>query len=180
MHEDRIMCKVLGLEDLKDTFLHGFNRYQVTDQVVFKDNHLYKVKSDYFIDDWDDNKKSRVIHDLRTCIAEGGKVIGAYEEEALAGFANIKSPFFGSQMKYIELPYIHISRERRGTGIGKKLFTKCCEEAKILGAEKLYIAAHPSVESQGFYTAMGCIEAVEINEKIVSREPLDIQLEKIL
>lgn len=178
--KNKIMIRSLGLEDLKDTSLNHFSRYQVTDQVLFKENNHYKLKSDHFIDDWDDNKKVRVIDDLRTCIMEGGTVIGAFKCEELAGFANIESCFFGSKMEYLELPYIHISSERRGYGIGKNLFEKCCEEAKRLGAAKLYIAAHPSVESQGFYKAMGCREAVEINEKIWSREPLDIQLEKVL
>ena len=176
----KIMFKLLSLEDVKDTFLNHFKRYQVTNQVLFVEDNQFKLKSDHFIDDWDDNKKAQVICDLRTCILEGGKVIGAFEGEDLAGFANIESCLFGSKMEYIELPYIHISSERRGYGIGKKLFEKCCEEAKRLGASKLYIAAHPSVESQGFYKAMGCREAVEINEKIWSREPLDIQLEIIL
>lgn len=178
--KNKIMIKVLSLEDLKHTFLSNFNRYQVTDQVLFKENNQYKLKSDHFIDDWDGDKKALVIDELRTCIMEGGTVIGAFECEILAGFANIESRLFGSKMEYLELPYIHISSERRGYGIGKKLLETCCEEAKRLGAAKLYIAAHPSVESQGFYRAMGCREAVEINEKIMSREPLDIQLEKVL
>lgn len=175
-----IICKVLSLNDLTDTFLSEFNRYQVTNQVLFKENHQYKMKSDHFIDDWDDNKKAQVIQDLRICIDQGGSAIGAFDEAGLAGFANIDGCFFGLKMQYLELPYIHISSERRGSGIGKILFKKCCEEAKKLGAGKLYIAAHPSVESQEFYKAMGCDEAVEINDVILSREPLDIQLEKIL
>lgn len=178
--KNTIICKVLGLVDLNDSFLKEFNRYQVTNQVLFKEIDQIKMKSDHFIDDWDDEKKAQVIHELRTCFVKGGRVIGAYDEKSLAGFANLECHLFGSNMEYIELPYIHISTERRGSGIGKKLFIKCCEEARKLGAEKLYIAAHPSIESQGFYKAMGCKEAVEINEKIVSREPLDIQFEKIL
>lgn len=178
--KNTIICKIVSLDDLNDTFLSEFNRYQVTNQVLFKDNQLYKMKSDHFIEDWDDNKKAQVIHDLRSCINQGGRVVGAYDEAVLAGFANIDGCLFGSNMDYVELPYIHISAERRGSGIGKELFKICCEEAKKLGAGKLYIAAHPSFESQGFYKAMGCDVAVEINENILSREPLDIQLEKIL
>ncbi|ANX14315.1 hypothetical protein ABE41_020055 [Fictibacillus arsenicus] len=178
--KNTIICKVLSLNDLHDTFLSEFNRYQVTNQVLYMENHQYKLKYDHFIDDWDDNKKAQVIHDLRICIDQGGRAIGAFDVSGLAGFANIDGCLFGTKTEYAELPYIHISSERRGCGIGKILFEKCCEEAKKLGARKLYIAAHPSVESQGFYKAMGCDGAVEINEKILSREPLDIQLEKIL
>ncbi|MCM3719558.1 GNAT family N-acetyltransferase [Fictibacillus phosphorivorans] len=178
--ESKIIIKSLGLEDLKDTFLKDFKRYQVTHKVLFMEDDQYKVKSDHFVDDWDDVKKAQVLSDLRTCLLKGGKVIGAFISEELAGFANIESSLFGSKKEYVELPYIHVSSDRRGYGIGKKMFNKCCEEAKRLGAAKLYIAAHPSVESQGFYEAVGCKKAVEINDEIKAREPLDIQLEKVL
>jgi GNAT superfamily N-acetyltransferase len=178
--KSKIICKVLELSDFNGSFLTKFNRFQVTDKVWFRENNLYKVKSDHFIDEWDDDKKALVIEDLCQCLNYGGKVLAAYDEDGLAGFANVNGLLFGSKKEYVELPYIHVSSERRGSGIGKKLFNKCCEEAKKLGAVKLYIAAHPSVESQGFYKSMGCHYAVEINEIILKREPLDLQLEKIL
>ena len=80
-------------------------------------------------------------------------------------------------MDYVELPYIHVSRELRGSGIGKRLFEICCKEAKLLGAKKLYIAAHPSVETQRFYKHRGCTLASEINTVIFNKEPLDLQME---
>lgn len=178
--KNKITCRLLELADLNHNFLAEFNRYQVTDQVWFKENNQYKIKSDHFIDEWNDDKKALVIEDLRKCLSNGGIVIGSYDEDGLAGFANIESLLFGSKKEYAELPYIHVSSELRCSGIGRELFMKCCKEAKKLGAVKLYIAAHPSIESQGFYKAMGCKHAVEINESILEREPLDLQLEKLL
>ena len=49
--------------------------------------------------------------------------------------------------------------------------------AKSNGAEKLYISAHSAVESQAFYHAMGCVEAVEYKKEHVEQEPYDRQLE---
>jgi len=49
-----------------------------------------------------------------------------------------------------------------------------------LGAEKLYISAHSSVESQAFYRSMGCAEAEEYNARHVELEPCDCQLEYLL
>jgi hypothetical protein len=46
-----------------------------------------------------------------------------------------------------------------------------------MGAQKLYISAHSSQESQAFYKAMGCVEAMEYNKRLVSEEPCDCQLE---
>lgn len=42
------------------------------------------------------------------------------------------------------------------------------------------MSTHSSEETQAFYKAMGCMEAVEYNEKLVSEEPCDCQLEYCL
>ena len=52
-----------------------------------------------------------------------------------------------------------------------------CEEARRLGADKLYISAHSSKESQAAYRALGCSFAEEINEELAAAEPFDVQLE---
>ena len=52
-----------------------------------------------------------------------------------------------------------------------------CEEARQLGADKLYISAHSSKESQAAYRALGCSFAEEINEELAAAEPFDVQLE---
>lgn len=102
------------------------------------------MKLDSFIDDWDHEKKLSVVHALRTGLQDGGIVIGVYQQMELIAFANVESNRFGTRKEYVEFPYIHVSKELRGSGIGKRLFQICCEKAKQLGAEKLYIAAHPA------------------------------------
>lgn len=47
----------------------------------------------------------------------------------------------------------------------------------VVGAKKLYIAAHPAEETQKFYKSVGCLPAIEVNREIYDKEPLDIQLE---
>lgn len=49
-----------------------------------------------------------------------------------------------------------------------------------MGAKKLYKSAHSSQETQAFYQAIGCVEAVEYNESLIAAEPYDCQLEYIL
>ena len=93
---------------------------------------------------------------------------------------SIESEFFGAHKEYVQLSSIHVSYKSRGRGIGKELFIIAIQEAKLLGAKKLYISAHSSEESQAFYKVMGCVEAEEYNEKIVSKEPYDCQLEFVL
>ena len=65
-------------------------------------------------------------------------------------------------------------------GIGKQLFQMASTWAREKGAKKLYISAHSSIESQAFYKAMGCVEALEYNKEHVEKEPCDCQLEYIV
>lgn len=172
--------KELSLEEVQENFLSTFNRYQETQQVLVKHNDQLMMKTDSFIDDWDEVNKLSVVQSLRACVQAGGSVIGVYHQADLIAFANVESTRFGIRNEYVELPYIHVSNDLRGNGIGKKLFEVCCEKAKLLGAEKLYVAAHPSIETQCFYKQMGCTLASEINDEILNKEPLDLQMERLL
>lgn len=172
-----IEYRVLDVADLDSSLFEKFNRYQETKRVWFKGHDQYSLKVDHFVEQWDDEKKTSIIQDLHNCVRTGGFVIGAFVDNSLVGFANVEMEFFGLNKEYLELPYIHVSNEFRNFGIGKKLFELCCEKAKHMGAKKLYIAAHPSEETQHFYRVIGCILAEEINQTIYKKEPLDIQLE---
>ncbi|QOR67789.1 GNAT family N-acetyltransferase [Cytobacillus suaedae] len=175
--ETDIVYKLLTIEDLTNDVLLNFQRYQETNFVWFKEDDQYKVKEDYFVDYWDGEKKAQVVQSLCQCILNGGFVIGSFIGKQLIGFANVEGEFFGKNREYLELSYLHVSNEHRKFGVGRKLFEKCSIEAKKKGAKKLYIAAHPSVETQAFYQKVGCTYAVEINQEILEKEPLDIQME---
>lgn len=175
-----IKYTVLNLNNLNNTFLKDFNRYQETNHVLFNDNGKYIIKNDHYIEKWDDIKKDYIIQSLKKCIKSGGNVIGVFYNDILIGFAAIENEFFGDDKEYIELTYIHISNEYRKKGIGKKLFKLCCIKAKEMNAKKLYIGSNPSMETQNFYKSVGCISAKYVNQKIFNSEPLDIQLEYIL
>lgn len=180
MDDNNIKYKILKLNDLGDTFLKYFNRYQETDYVLFNDNDKYIIKKDHYIEKWDDTKKKNIIQSLSNCIKKGGNVISVFYNNILIGFAAIENDFFGDNKEYIELSYIHISNEYRNKGIGKKLFELCCIKAREMNAKILYIGTNPSIETQNFYKSVGCIFSKYINENIYNNEPLDIQLEYIL
>lgn len=179
MHS-KIIYKSLDSNDLQPDSLKQFNRYQETKRVWYRENDQYNIKPDYFVEQWDDAKKNQVISELQNCLKSGGIVTGAIVDGQLIGFANIERELFGVNHDYRELSYIHVSNDFRNLGIGKKLFQLCCISAKEIGTRKLYIAAHPSEETQYFYRSVGCVYAVEINQRILAKEPLDIQLEFIL
>lgn len=172
--------RIIRFEQLTSDLLNSFSRYQVTTQVKYLTMGSLLTKEDRFIDDWDWQQKQRVIRELRQCIATGGYVVGAFEVDKLIGFASIEGHLFGPGNEYVELSYLHVSKDQRNGGVGQRLFNYCRLLGEKFSASKLYIAAHPAVETQNFYARMGCTLAAVINQDILAREPLDIQLEALI
>jgi len=173
-----IIIRKLNTKDIHPAMLEHFHRYQETHHAwVPEEGAQPALRETYFVDEWDSQKKQQVIRHCLACVNADGCVTGVFQKDLLKGFSVIEEPVFGSHRQYRELSYLHVSRELRGQGIGRELFSFTCMCAREMHGQKLYIAAHPSKESQAFYKAMGCIPAQEINQEILKREPFDIQLE---
>ncbi|WP_270181096.1 GNAT family N-acetyltransferase [Alkalihalobacillus sp. CinArs1] len=175
-----LTIKQITPSDLYPSMLDTFNRNQETSRVLVNENGSLVEKEDHFKDKWSLTRKREIVQHFRDVTEGGGAVIIANMDTTVVGFAVIESEVFGDRSRYRELSYIHVSSEHRGNGIGRKLFNVVTNVAKQLGAEKLYIGAHPSIETQRFYFSMGCVLAEEMNEDIYNREPLDLQLEYTL
>ena len=74
------------------------------------------------------------------------------------------------------LDLIQVDKNFRGQGIGRILWEKAVEEARLNSAKELYISACPSEETIRFYKAMGA----EVTDKpimaIAKDEPDDLQM----
>ena len=99
---------------------------------------------------------------------------GAFDGKRIIGFATVSHRIFGAAARYVQLVCFQISEEYRRQGIARKLFSLACEEARRLGADKLYISAHSSKESQAAYRALGCTPAEEVNEELAAAGPFDV------
>lgn len=130
-----------------------------------------------FVEDWDISKRRSVAEEILSCVKDGGFAYGAFSGGSVVGYVCVSGKRFGSEGQYIELILFHVSEPFRRMGIGKELFRLACNEARQIGAGKLYISAHSSKESQAAYRSFGCVEAVEINAEIAENEPFDIQME---
>lgn len=176
----RVSYRRLESAELVPSVMADFDRYQeVTKCWRFVDGELV-IRDVVFTEQWGDKEKSGFIDDLVGIVRRGGTVFAAEKDGRVVGLASVDGEPFGSRGQYIELASIHVSAECRGLGIGKVLFKMACDEARERGAEKLYISAHSSVESQAFYQHCGCVLAEEINRRLAELEPYDIQLEKAL
>lgn len=160
----------------RELFTH-FKRRQIVTKCWRKIDGRWCIKEIPFIDDWTDKEYELLVSYLKNTVSTGGIVIGAFFQEQLKGFVSVEGDLIGKNKEYLDLSSIHVSEDMRGKGIGKELFQLAKRWAKEQGAKKLYISAHSAVESQEFYRAMGCVEAVEYNQEHVEKEPCDCQLE---
>lgn len=177
---ETIIYKQLKDIEINIALFSSFNRYQDVKKCWRKENGEWILKEIAFTEQWDSDEYEYLVKCLQNTVNSGGAVFGAFHKEVLIGFASVENEFFGSQKEYLQLSCIHTSYESRGMGIGKKLFSIACKKAKQMGAQKLYISTHSSEESQAFYKATGCVEAVEYNAKLVDAEPCDCQSEYCL
>lgn len=137
------------------------------------------INIDYLDEDWPNGYDYHINH-LKDTIINNGASIGAFENEKLIGFFTVNSQIFGEKYKYVLLDQLFIDLNYRNKGIGKKLFNYSMDEAKKLGAEKLYICAGSAEETIAFYFSRGCTEAIEINKELYEIDKRDFQLEKTL
>lgn len=172
-----ITYRSLAYSEIDTNLFSTFVRRQIVKDCWRKVDEQWTIKSDPFIDDWSANDYVFLVKCLRNTICTGGMVFGAFSGENLKGFVSVERILFGSEKQYADLSSIHVSQDMRGEGIGRKLFMEAKAYAKKCGAKKLYISAHSAVETQAFYKAMGCVEALEYNQQHVEKEPFDCQLE---
>lgn len=176
-----IQYRAIAQAELTPRLFAAFDRRQeVTDCYRRGADGVWCVRSDPFLDDWSAEDYAFLVQCLRRTLERGGAVFGAFADGALKGFCSVEAPPLGSRGQYRDLTSLHVSRELRGRGMGKKLFALAADAARRMGGEKLYISSHPAVETQAFYRGVGCRDAEEIDAARSAREPSDCPLEYIL
>lgn len=170
----------LNAGNFNDHSLDRFVRHQQVKECWRKADGQWKLVPIEFEENWSVKQCREIAADVALHMAKDQTAIGAFDGEEVVGFITISHRLFGNSANYAELVCFQVSEPYRGKKIGKTLFTQACEEAKRLGADKLYISAHSSKESQAAYQALGCVHAAEINQKLAEEEPCDVQLEYVL
>lgn len=173
-----IQYKQLIIDDVREGLLDYFNRFQEVKK-VWRIIENKKVLIEHpFTEEMDKREKNALIMGhFAECIREGGCVFVALYQNNVIAFATLPYAFFGSRNQYVNIAEFYTSYEFRGYGIGKNLFAQCAEQGKKWGAEKLYISSHSAEETVAFYRSVGCVDAIEINQRLAEKEPYDIQME---
>ena len=158
----------------KDIFseinLDDFNRQQEITRIYVRKDETYVLEEQRGVMDWSIDKKKEVAHDL----VDGNYISYlAFEEDRIVGFMSLVKKLVSGRMI---LDLIQVDKEFRGQGIGRMLWEKAVEEARLNGAKELYISACPSEETIGFYRAMGADVTDDPIISIANDEPYDLQL----
>ena len=175
-----MIYRQMETEEIHRSLFDAFIRRQVVTKCRRKEDAGWVVRDDPFIDDWNEEDYSELLEELRCIQKCGGVVYGAYDSGTLKGFAAVDGRAFGVDHAYLDLVFLHVSADARGRGVGRTLFGMAAGWAASRGARKLYLSAHSAVETQAFYSAMGCVEAEEYSSAHVEKEPFDCQMEYVL
>ena len=172
-----IKYKRLDNNNFTGNSLDGFVRHQTVTECWRKTDNDWKLVPNIYEENWSRVQCRKMAEEVVHHINLDQTGFGALDGERIIGFATVSHRIFGVTARYVQLVCLQISEDHRRQGIGRRLFSLACEEARQLGADKLYISAHSSKESQAAYRALGCVLAEEINEELAAAEPFDVQME---
>lgn len=175
---DNIRYVRLAPEQVPLDCLDGFVRHQEVKECWRKLEGEWRLMPIAFTEEWAGDTLRAKASELKALIKSGHACFGAFDGEALCGFATLENEIFDDDRRYIALMELQVSAPYRGRHIGSELFYMCLAEARALGARRLYISAHSSKESQAFYRAVGCVEAERCDPEAVRLEPCDVQMER--
>ena len=167
----------LNADNFTGNSLDDFVRHQTVTECWRKIGGDWKLVPNVYEENWSPEQCREIAEDVVYHIELDQTGFGAFDGGRIIGFVTVSHCIFGAAARYVELVCFQISEEYRHQGIGRKLFSMACEEARRLGANKLYISAHSSKESQAAYRALGCTPAEEVNEELAAAEPFDVQME---
>ena len=175
-----VSYQILSRTQITKALFRSFDRHQVVTKCWIKEERGWVLEDKFYVEEWSDAQYEFLVKCLKNTVDTGGFVFGAFVKERLVGFASVENHHFGSKSQYVQLSCIHVSCESRGWGLGRRLFSCAVKGARSLGAQKLYISAHPAQETQAFYHALGCVEAEEYHKELAESEPDECQLEYAL
>ena len=180
MTMQNLVYRALREHEIDRGLFAQFERRQVVTDCWRREGGAWVIRPCPFVDAWSEADYAKLVYDLRGTIKSGGVVFAAFSDGALKGFASVSGTLLGSREQYADLTSLHVSAELRRRGAGRTLFGLAADWARRAGAKKLYISAHSAAETQAFYRALGCADALEPQQEHVSAEPFDCQLEYVL
>jgi GNAT superfamily N-acetyltransferase len=115
----------------------------------------------------------RKINSWQAIVDGGGVPFGAFDHEALVGFAVFQPDLAPGMANFAVL---HVSRSHRRQGVGARLAQEVIRLARLHGATELYVSATPSAPTVKFYGTLGFEPTAEPHADLLREEPDDIHM----
>jgi len=155
----------------------GIDRRERVESIFVARPDGLELQPDPFdVSGWSAAKPAEMTPVFEAAFDAGSWFCGAFEDQRLVGIAVLEHEFFGADGRTLQLSFLHVSAETRGTGVGKELFELARGEAKARGAARIYVSATPSERTVRFYLARGCEVLAEPDQRLFELEPEDIHL----
>lgn len=126
---------------------------------------------------WDEKGVKHRINLWRPELDKGGTMLGAFDEDRLAGFA-ILGPKRRDNSAQVAAMFVD-SRYRR-TGIGSLLKRELEKKAREAGITALYLYSNPTESSVNFYLKHGYKIISIVDKTLISHLPWDVVMAKEL
>ncbi len=179
MTEQNMKIRTIKREEIEN--IKNIDRSEIVNQFYYYQNGKLVLKNGYFnIRRWTPRQIKKHVKGLLSLYDRGGFFYGLLHEERMVGLISLECKFIGSANNQLQVVFLHVDKNYRKKGFGRKLMDKVKERARELGAKKLYISATPSKNTVDFYMHLGCKLAPEINPELYKLEPDDIHLEIII
>ena len=138
------------------------------------------AEKEYYKIDQFNNVEADYLDVLTECYDKGGVLIGAIAANGkLVGLGSIGGMAIEGRLETLQLEQLYISNSHRHQGVGKKLVSLLKDEARELGAKKLYVSSIPTKNSVDFYRSVGFELTTPVKE-LFELEPEDIHMELVL
>jgi ribosomal protein S18 acetylase RimI-like enzyme len=149
---------------------------RIDQQYRLRDGRLEIVDVDIDAAPWDtpgrEHPVEQYIDEWRSLL-DDGVLFGAIDGDRLVAFA-IYRPRIADGLA--NLAVLHVSREHRRSGLGRRLTEKVVRRARADGARRLYVSATPTRGTVDFYMRQGFEVAAMPDPHMFELEPDDIHL----
>jgi predicted N-acetyltransferase YhbS len=155
------------------------DRREVIENVYYFENGELVLKPEHYdMQGWPSGDVEKSTQTLLDCFDRGGWFCGAFDDGVLVGVAILDNKFIGRDGNQLQLKFLHVSRDYRKQGLGKRLFQLAADRARDMGAKQMYISATPSENTVNFYVRLGSVVTKEPDLELFAFEPEDIHFER--
>lgn len=171
---------ITGRELTRDEILGlwSLDRAEVIDNIYYYEHGELVLKPEHYdVQGFPAGEPEMFTPHLLACHARGGWFYGLFDGERLIAEVVLDREFLGPRRDLLQLKALHVSRQYRDRGLGRRLFDLAAEKARSLGARGFYVSATPSEHTVNFYVRLGCKPIAEPDPELYALEPEDIHLE---